>query len=380
MKKGIKVLLAVSMALVMLCSCTTQKDSASTQKEKNSLTGESAAEVEKKPYYILKHLGYSNGDKYLVELNDQRLPVRICSGVEKELLTEIQYDENGNILLHKYFYPDCEITVEYNAQGDACKASLVNLSGESVSDYGPLHLTYTKREYTYDKDGNVTQKAEYNGEKMNYRDDYEYDQDGRLMTHNHTVYTPSTDGDVSYKCTYEYDAHGSLIREEKVYEENEYMNDYVTEYERIYDGDNCIQKISYTNGEKTGTDYMIYENNNLVEWKVCDGNDEVRYTEKYEYNINNRRILKKYYDSTGQSESETQYSYDRNNNLIQVKERRMSRRTYDWGEWEVTSYTYFDQPVELTPQQAKILQNGFGTPRVYYGESGFSLVSEVNAA
>lgn len=203
-------------------------------------------------------------------------------------------------------------------------------------------------------------------------DDYDYDENGRLITH---VYTSP-----DYSCTsyFAYDENGYLIRGT-----TGFLGQSEIYCEYVYDQNgNVIEMIEYLSdkeGEKRqgAYRYTYSSDSNLIKEEIV--RDNKYYTVEYTYDDDGNLTQKATVDSAmPNSPSIIQYTYDKQGNLIKEKgETYAILQTYDangnlihreyWLLFESTAYTVYDATYdEVGNLIQEILKSGTTTYTTEY--------------
>lgn len=170
------------------------------------------------------------------------------------------YDENGNLVMWKYYNPDKTVgsyqTYEYDENGFNTKISYYNGDGTlSVYDI-----------WAYDKDGNITESASYQADgTVSSRMTFEYDKNGNCIKD--TAY--GEDGKVSVYSVSTFSDDNRLIREDSYTGSDELIA--TNEYE--YDENGYLCKLT-TSTPAGIASVGVYENDadgNVISEKWYDG-------------------------------------------------------------------------------------------------------------
>lgn len=242
--KKIKFLIAGLVALTMLSGCTAKEDKS------------------------IGIIGGSDGPTAVVVGEESVVIEGENEAGEEEIAFEYEdgsyettiYDENGNLVMWKYYNPDKTVgsyqTYEYDENGFNTKISYYNGDGTlSVYDI-----------WAYDKDGNITESASYQADgTVSSRMTFEYDKNGNCIKD--TAY--GEDGSVSVYSVSTFSDDNRLIREDSYTGSNELIA--TNEYE--YDENGYLCKLT-TSTPAGIASVGVYENDadgNVISEKWYDG-------------------------------------------------------------------------------------------------------------
>lgn len=286
--------------------------------------------------------------------------------VISESITEIEYDENGNILK--------ETTYENGSISSISEFALAEDSKSYQKSYVSFMPDGSKNIFNYNTDGNITETQSYTAEgSVIYEELYEYKTDSNgnqynsVITQNNfelgtvSVFEMSENGDMIMSV--EKDLDGNIIYEDR--------------YDREYDENgNKLWEKHYVNGE------LVYE---VIEYSLSeDGNwafpkKEIEYTEEgltkvYDYNEKGELILEKDYDENGNVVYYfvCEYEYDENDVMLSKKTyKNGSLSTEEYFKTTEDGWTYPESETVYYPElnvAYKSIYNEFGdqTGRIVY--------------
>ena len=204
------------------------------------------------------------------------------------------------------------------------------------------------KEYTYDRNLNITQLVYYENGDESSRYEYEYDSRGNLVKKIHLTneWYGTIENSQEYK--YEYDSEGNIVQE------TTYENGYKTYYVKYSTIDQLVRTVTYNgdNLELRRTEYKYDENGNLIQKITYDDAREV---------------------------SNIEYSYDNNGNLIIERENSFPPHCYEY-EYEFsensctmretvgdTTSLYIYKKVRIREDQVNDLRKKHGNTLVLIG-------------
>ena len=139
--------------------------------------------------------------------------------VREAMATDCYYDDNGRMIksvyeggkIHEYFYDENGYLTERRTQNSdgSVFSRKVNLTFNDLGQivkrrYGTTQEYYI---YTYNEDGTEATRTYYNAGEMSYRNEYQYDQNGRQSGYKKY----DNNGAFTGKYTYQYDDYGNIV-------------------------------------------------------------------------------------------------------------------------------------------------------------------------
>lgn len=264
---------------------------------------------------------------------------------EKFSTSTYTYDENHNVLTHRYCYADGEeqwhYTFSYDRNGNKTEQTLTEKDGT------------VKWTWQYDEKGNLLAEKHYEEDgNMDSSKVYTYDNGGRV-----TEYLYISDGhwkgnvevDVIEHYKYTYDEKGNELS----YWYYSWLDDDLSDcdrnysYEKSYDvNGNVSEYIQYNgNGDEEYRDQYSYDDDGNVLEHTHYNEIGVEYREKYTRDTNGNVTTYVRYDEKDEEEYHVVYTYDENGNLIELVR-------YSGGSEEYRNrYTY--QNVCVGPEDAE---------------------------
>lgn len=274
---------------------------------------------------------YISGTEYQYDKQGNvTLRIQYGEGKEESRRTEYRYDSEGKLLEETMTGEDDCVILHTVCEYDARGRRII----ENTDNGGPVTTAYLYEYYDNGSKRKVTELCTLDGK--NEKTVFDYSEAETLLRYE-KIYT---NGDVDL-CLYEYDALNREISSEE-YKNNVLKSKTLQEYDSFgnvtkvseYDGNLVLSRHWIREYDSTGRElqnYSIDDDGNIIggafntynskgELVSCADylNDELWYTDQYEYDDMGRLLITTRYDSKGRVKSvqECEYTSDQNNSPL----------------------------------------------------------------